>query len=125
MHQSPLIILTTNQNPPLRLPNQYNSFNYQSLLRPEHHDIRLNFQPSLDSEDDFLSGCLISINTYSPSQDFFHLDDQIPSRYKMISIGYSHEQGEVFSAERGEWKKLSREVMVLMHIFEDVFLQLG
>ena len=42
----------------------------------------------------------------------------------MISIGYSHEQ-RVFSAERGEWKKLSREVMVLMHIFEDVFLQLG
>ena len=43
----------------------------------------------------------------------------------MISIGYSHEQREVLSAERGEWKKLSREVMVLMHIFEDVFLQLG
>ena len=67
----------------------------------------------------------MSVNTNSPSQDFFHQDDQIPSRYKTISIGYSHEQLEVFSAERGDWKKLSREVMVLMHIFEQVFLQRG
>ena len=29
---------------------------YQSQHRPEHHYVRMNFQPSLDSEDDF-PGC--------------------------------------------------------------------
>ena len=33
------------------------SFYYQSQHRPEHHDIRLNFKPSLDSEDGFRSEC--------------------------------------------------------------------
>ena len=31
--------------------------NYQPQLRPEHHYTRLNFQMSLDSEDDFRLGC--------------------------------------------------------------------
>ena len=31
--------------------------NYKSQYRPEHHYIRLNFKASLDSEEDFRSGC--------------------------------------------------------------------
>ena len=36
--------------------SQYSS-SYQSQYRPEHHYIHLNFQISLDSEDDLCSGC--------------------------------------------------------------------
>ena len=39
--------------------------------------IRLNFQPSLDSEDDFSSGCW---NVSHHQNDLFHPDDQIQSK---------------------------------------------
>ena len=34
-----------------------------------------------DYEDDFRSGCQTSVSPKSPSQDYFHSNDQNPSRY--------------------------------------------
>jgi len=56
------------------------SSNYQLQHRPEHHYSCLNFQPSLDSEDDF-SGYETLASTNRPSQGSFHLNDHMPSKY--------------------------------------------
>ena len=49
------------RNAPLTTHHPHNQSHYFSHYqlehRPEHHNIRLNFQPSLDSEYDFRSGC--------------------------------------------------------------------
>lgn len=60
--------------------SQY-STNYQSQCRAEHSYIRLNFRPSLESEDDFRS-----VTKNCPSQDCFHPDDQIPARNVILEL---------------------------------------
>ena len=43
---------------------------------------RKSSSESVDSENDFCSGCWnVGHDDNSPSQDSFHLDDQIPSKY--------------------------------------------